>query len=611
MSLYDKSLDSNRQEIRLLSIVPGQEAEDIQCTLSVISLHDDPKYTALFYVWGDSNTRKQISVNRTSFDVTLNLESALRHIRMSDVQQTVWVDAVCINQNDVSERNQQVALMGDLYTQAAEVIIWLGIGNKYLDMLAEVISETGLPTPPSELPADNARLQEYAVELCKINVLFKIISQLPWWTRIWTVQECLLSVTDPIFQCGSKRFSWTAFFRIYWDLYQRLRRMKVLQFESHPDYQELLKAVGGDADAVVDFDSFLPLDSIGVLRRNLGSGTRLPLSECVAACLGRKATLAHDYIYGILGLVSMELRQEITTDYNMSYRDLYQDFVELILFDGTSDDFQFFTWITFDLSPDGQPSWIPDLSHQRSSRYSALFLASPQPWRSVGEVWISDDNELLLHRGVYLDVLDSVHPITIERNEWRASLSKLEKISKMPRNEAGQLEQNPPFPPQELINASRAFHCRHLFQAALQATLKDEVQINDTLSNYWWDVMMDENHEHFNMIRSIEGSLLRPELNGMSISTVIGRMLAYTHVACKGRSLVKSRGGLRGISVPHAEPGDVIVGLLGWHMLVILRPGKDFYTIVGGVYVGGLMDWNVLDRCYERGELTEATFRIR
>lgn len=82
MSLYDKSLDSNRQEIRLLSIVPGQEAEDIQCTLSVVSLRDDPKYTALSYVWGDSNTKKQISVNRTSFYVTLNLESALRHIRM-------------------------------------------------------------------------------------------------------------------------------------------------------------------------------------------------------------------------------------------------------------------------------------------------------------------------------------------------------------------------------------------------------------------------------------------------------------------------------------------------------------------------------------------------
>lgn len=518
---------------------------------------------------------------------------------------------MCINQNDVSERNQQVALMGELYTQAAEVIIWLGIGDKYLDMLAEVITETGLPTPPSELPADNARLRilhrEYAVELSKITVLFKINSQLPWWTRVWTVQECVLSVTDPIFQCGSKRFSWTAFFHIFWDLYQRLRRMKVIEFGGHPDIQELHKAVGGDADAVADFESLLPLNIIGVLRSNVRSGTRLTLPECVAACYGRKATLAHDYIYGILGLVSMEVRQEITIDYNMSCWDLCQDFVELILFDGTSDGIQFFIWLSFDSSPDGRPSWIPDLSRQQSSRYSALFLASPQPWRSVGEVWISDDNEILMHRGVYLDVLDSVHPITIERKEWRASLSKLEKISKMPRNEAGQLEQNPPFPPQELINASRAFHCRHLFQAAL----KDEVQINDVLSNYWWEVMMDENHEHFNMIHSIEGSLPRPELNGMSISTVIGRMLAYTHVACNGRSLVKSRGGLRGISVPHAEPGDVIVGLLGWHMLVILRPGKDFYTIVGGVYVGGLMDWTVLDRCYERGELTEATFRIR
>ena len=257
-------------------------------------------------------------------------------------------------------------------------------------MLAKIITETGLPSPPSELPADNAdnaRLrilhEKYAMKLSKIVVLIKIISQLPWWTRIWTVQECVLPVTNPIFHCGSRRFSWTAFFRIFWDLYERCRRMKALQYESHPNIQELHKALGGDVDAVADYESFLPLNMLSVLRSNVRSGTRLTLPKCVTPCIGRKATLAHDHIYSILGLASMEKRQEITIDY-MSYWDLCQDFVELILFNGTSDDFQFFSWISFDSSPDGRPSWIPDLSHQQSPRYSAFLLASPQPWRSVG-----------------------------------------------------------------------------------------------------------------------------------------------------------------------------------------------------------------------------------
>ena len=63
--------------------------------------------------------------------------------------------------------------------------------------------------------------------------------------------------------------------------------------------------------------------------------------------------------------------------------------------------------------------------------------------------------------------------------------------------------------------------------------------------------------------------------------------------------------------MPHVQPGDVLVFLFGMNMPWVLRPGKSFYTIVGGAYVGGLTDLSVLDRCYEQGQLFEATFRIR
>jgi predicted AAA+ superfamily ATPase len=56
----------------------------------------------------------------------LSLESALRQFRQRNEVVVLWVDAICINQFDNEERTQQVALMGDIYSQSKEVVIWLG-----------------------------------------------------------------------------------------------------------------------------------------------------------------------------------------------------------------------------------------------------------------------------------------------------------------------------------------------------------------------------------------------------------------------------------------------------------------------------------------------------
>ncbi|KAH6674395.1 heterokaryon incompatibility protein-domain-containing protein, partial [Halenospora varia] len=65
-------------------------------------------------------------IDGSLFSAFENLEAALRRLRLSGKQRTIWIDAVCINQNDIQERQDQVSLMRQIYEQAEQVVIWLG-----------------------------------------------------------------------------------------------------------------------------------------------------------------------------------------------------------------------------------------------------------------------------------------------------------------------------------------------------------------------------------------------------------------------------------------------------------------------------------------------------
>src|ERR1700755_2530585 len=99
-------LDSGKREIRLLTINPkNHETEQIDVRISTAGLRDAGKYFALSYTWGDPKNRREISLNGLPFSVTSNLFEALRSIqtRLSEAEldgHKVWVDALCINQND-------------------------------------------------------------------------------------------------------------------------------------------------------------------------------------------------------------------------------------------------------------------------------------------------------------------------------------------------------------------------------------------------------------------------------------------------------------------------------------------------------------------------------
>ena len=112
--------------ICLLTLQPGAKNDKIVSTLTTVFLPDAPQCEALSHVWGDETHKKSIECSGNRLDITRNLYEALLHLRSKDQRRVLWVDAICINQEDNFERSEQVLLMRQIYAGAPKVIVWLG-----------------------------------------------------------------------------------------------------------------------------------------------------------------------------------------------------------------------------------------------------------------------------------------------------------------------------------------------------------------------------------------------------------------------------------------------------------------------------------------------------
>jgi hypothetical protein len=116
-STYEK-LNSQHSEIRRLKPGIGEDG-GVQCELTKHTLTAKLEHRALSYAWGDPKVTKRITVNGQSFHATTNLVAALEILAHEQLPAySIWVDAICINQNDIQERTAQVQLMGEIFKNA-------------------------------------------------------------------------------------------------------------------------------------------------------------------------------------------------------------------------------------------------------------------------------------------------------------------------------------------------------------------------------------------------------------------------------------------------------------------------------------------------------------
>ena len=190
---------------RILELLPGEATEGggggVRCRLHIERFAEaEDKYAAISYVWGDPNDRVPIICDGRIIEVTINLADALTHIRDWTESRFVWADAVCINQEDDTEKGHQVKRMGKVYENAEEVLVWLGSDsegfaedcfnliretNEYLDHQYEIYGgarEMPKITKASPISFDKLRWN-------KVRTLTKM----PWFTRLWVIQEAALA----------------------------------------------------------------------------------------------------------------------------------------------------------------------------------------------------------------------------------------------------------------------------------------------------------------------------------------------------------------------------------------------------------------------------------
>jgi hypothetical protein len=109
-------LRDDSMAFRFLLLLPGAGDTQLECTLVEGSRENRMSaYEALSYVWGDPTASQKIILNKNEFFITSNLHIALRNLRRVEEERILWVDAICINQDCLDEKTQQVSQMRDIH----------------------------------------------------------------------------------------------------------------------------------------------------------------------------------------------------------------------------------------------------------------------------------------------------------------------------------------------------------------------------------------------------------------------------------------------------------------------------------------------------------------
>lgn len=178
-------LPSN-QYIRLVHILFGPKSSEVMVRFATTKLADAPDSETLLYVGGPKR-HVRICCQGTSLVIRENLHSALCNLRLTDKDRTFWIDSLCINQEDLDERAQQVALMRSIYTSSHKTTIWLGetaILSDATVALLKKLSEASKLTEPTGVILDQD--QSVWEELGDLYANF-------WFYGVWVIQEVVVA----------------------------------------------------------------------------------------------------------------------------------------------------------------------------------------------------------------------------------------------------------------------------------------------------------------------------------------------------------------------------------------------------------------------------------
>jgi Heterokaryon incompatibility protein (HET) len=293
--------------------------------------------------------------------VTTNLKAALEKMRLPRRIRRVWIDAICINQEDIEERASQVRLMRGIYQNARRVVVWLGVGTAesraafellrsinpsltlYIERGDPVYTNQGLRLSEAQakLTSLRERLLIDGAALTAAKALHSDVLAREWWKRAWIVQEAALA-KDLLAICGTDQMAWDEFARCAWDV-----------VAVYKDVPELSSTVNND---------LLWISRVDAMRQIALTRIPLPLTALAACSRDLCATNPKDMIYAFLGLAADSDGELLNPNYSPKVPDVdvFTDLVEYSILWEHNLDIITLSYPAF--SSHGFPSWVRDWS---------------------------------------------------------------------------------------------------------------------------------------------------------------------------------------------------------------------------------------------------------
>lgn len=476
-----------------------------------------------------------------------NLNAALLMLRNSDSARTIWVDAICINQDDVNERNHQVHIMRKIYSNAASVIVWLGPESKSSRAAMDLIITCNQSS-------DDELLHGKENALMGLSDIF----QRSWWKRIWIVQEAVVARELVIF-CGNYILPWSFISRVC----VQIRRNEF----SRDARSQLLRSSG--------YRNFTALEGF---RREHGTTSLTKYLKCTR---DYEASDMRDKLYALIGVASDISPEDIVPDYTKPTRTVFLDLVHFLVTKRHSLDIiasgrHIRPASMTDPSPsrkpgDETPSWLPEWRVSQGLRPldsegvdSAFYYAS----RGAKAVVKMHAFPLTLEvEGVVVDKIDFFGgAITSSAQDSLPTLRRWQYIAGQHLNSASNFGAKTPPEFWTTIVAGKNYlstwNPGELPPKALEAlgTGAQSFIAGDTSQDAW-------------VTKYFSDAITR---------AVIGRRFFITQ---------RKR---MGLSVPEIQLKDRVVVVKGCSVPLVLRSVGDHMVIVGESYVSGIMNGEVM-----------------
>jgi Heterokaryon incompatibility protein (HET) len=406
MSPYDDLLlPSTKQCIRLLTIQPAKDrSAALVVELSIVPLDVNPQYAALSYCWGPATAKHLISCNNTILGISENLAIALTSIR-SISSLPLWVDQICINQDDASERSAQVTLMKTIYSQATKTYIYLGELDGEESSDAGRVLETIKAPATSKIDIDDERLTAAlrarigAIKLAmrhpsvskksydtSVRLAISQLIDRPYFTRKWIIQEIAMS-RSLFCVLGSHYFRWDLFIKEV--LVQR-----------------------GDIRGLPMHESLHAFWLLDLVDR-VGRSQPNPLLKLLYYTRNSKATDPRDHVFSLLG-VATDSDDFPPPDYEKAIDQIYHQTSCSLVRQGSG--FLMFHLVGLRSTSNGLPSWVVDwrdLDTSYPCKYFAWFHAGGRD----GTVKLYMDDTILRTCGKIVDrVIAIAEPFRAELN---------------------------------------------------------------------------------------------------------------------------------------------------------------------------------------------------